>query len=112
MSYDHPLSQKNPKKQGNKKSSEGGDWQGGWAKFEKEAGGGRGGGVGNIGDLDKIVGQEPPMPTMNSTCSIFLLINLPNVFSDAQPALLIILDIATPCDFAYDDTVALDDQEL
>ena len=39
MSYDQPLSQKNPKKQGNKKSSEGGDWQGGWAKFEKEAGG-------------------------------------------------------------------------
>ena len=39
------------KKQGNKKSSEGGDWQGGWAKFERE-----GGGVGNIGDLDKIVG--------------------------------------------------------
>ena len=34
---DHPLSQK--KQQGNKKSSEGGDWQGGWAKFEKEAGG-------------------------------------------------------------------------
>ena len=56
MSYDHPLSQKKTKKQGNKKSSEGGDWQGGWAKFEKEAGGGRGGGVGNIGDLDKIVG--------------------------------------------------------
>ena len=49
------------------------------------------------------------MPTMNSTCSIFLLINLPNVFSDAQPALLILLDIATSCDFAYDDTVALDD---
>ena len=37
MSCDHSLSQK--KKQGNKKSSEGGDWQGGWAKFEKEAGG-------------------------------------------------------------------------
>ena len=49
------------------------------------------------------------MPTMNSTCSIFLLINLPKVFSDAQPALLILLDIATSCDFAYDDTVALDD---
>ena len=49
------------------------------------------------------------MPTMNSTCSILLLINFSNVFSDAQPALLILLDIATPCDFGYDDTVALDD---